>query len=364
LKIFISWSGTKSKEAAIAIRSWLPDVMQFVKPWMSDLDIPKGAHWPKTLSDELAQSQAGVICVTHENREKPWLLFEAGSLARNFADQSRVCVLLIDLGPEELPGPLALYQAAKADEDDAWRLLLSLNRIAGEQQLDDDRLRRSFERHWPDLHSRLSPLKHQHSEADTQPERSMLQEILLEVRDVKRDLADLHPDKEQFFSTKIVRSDRSMFGSGEEVVGRIDSSGDVFIYELGRREPVGKIKGSDDGCLLTSACCEFMGLPDDCLELDTLRKFRDEFLITTDEGQCLIREYYEISPRILAEIEVREDRDIILFDMYKDLVTPSVEMVRKGRRKEAVNYYRRYTFYLANRLLDSREARTRGNLGA
>jgi catechol 2,3-dioxygenase-like lactoylglutathione lyase family enzyme len=133
--------------------------MQFSKPWMSDIDIPKGAHWPKTLSEELAKSQAGILCVTHENKEKPWLLFEAGSLARNFSDQSRVCVLLFDLEPKDLPGPLSLYQAAMAEKEDMWKMLLSLNRVAGDHRLDEDRLRRSFERCWPDLDTRLNPLK-------------------------------------------------------------------------------------------------------------------------------------------------------------------------------------------------------------
>jgi catechol 2,3-dioxygenase-like lactoylglutathione lyase family enzyme len=133
--------------------------MQFAKPWMSDIDVPKGAHWPKTLSEELEQSQAGVICVTQENKEKPWLLFEAGSLARNFSDQSRLCVMLFDLESKELPGPLSFYQAATTEKEDMWKLLLSLNRIAGDHKLDDDRLRRAFERSWPDLDSSLSPLR-------------------------------------------------------------------------------------------------------------------------------------------------------------------------------------------------------------
>lgn len=45
------------------------------------------------------------------------------------------------------------------------------------------------------------------------------------------------------------------------------------------------------GCFLTTACCEFMNLPDDCEELQTMRKFRDDYLSKTEEGKNLIKFY-------------------------------------------------------------------------
>jgi hypothetical protein len=45
MKVFISWSGAQSKAAAHALKEWLPDVIQNLSPWMSDLDIAAGRRW-------------------------------------------------------------------------------------------------------------------------------------------------------------------------------------------------------------------------------------------------------------------------------------------------------------------------------
>ena len=42
MKVFISWSGTRSKALANALHKWLPMVLQYVEPWVSDSDIDAG----------------------------------------------------------------------------------------------------------------------------------------------------------------------------------------------------------------------------------------------------------------------------------------------------------------------------------
>lgn len=158
---------------------------------MSDVDIPKGSHWPKTLGEQLAETEAGVICVTRENQEEPWLLFEAGSLAKTFKDQSRLCVFLLGLQPVDLkPGPLTFYQATRAEEEDTWKLILSLNDLGGDAKLEKDRLRRSYERAWPDFKAKLNNV------SKSEPlfafvdrnDRELLEEILSGVRNLMRNI--------------------------------------------------------------------------------------------------------------------------------------------------------------------------------
>uniref|UniRef100_UPI001C84E834 TIR domain-containing protein n=1 Tax=Paractinoplanes polyasparticus TaxID=2856853 RepID=UPI001C84E834 len=80
-RVLISFSQERSRELALVLRSWLPDVIQQVQPWVSHEDIEKGQRWAAEISRHLDGSTEGLICVTPENQAKPWLNFEAGALA-------------------------------------------------------------------------------------------------------------------------------------------------------------------------------------------------------------------------------------------------------------------------------------------
>lgn len=66
MKVFISWSGPRSKSLADALREWLPLVLQYVEPFVSDKDISAGDRWAQAIADELEASNFGIIYVTPE----------------------------------------------------------------------------------------------------------------------------------------------------------------------------------------------------------------------------------------------------------------------------------------------------------
>ena len=157
MKVFISWSGERSKTIAEFLRYWIPEVIQAIQPWMSAEDIDPGARWSTEIVKELEASRFGVICLTPENINSPWVLFEAGALAKTL-ETTHVCPYLINLDFSDLKSPLAQFQATKADRDGTLSLLRSINQCADIPVLSEDRLKRAFERCWPDLESVINDL--------------------------------------------------------------------------------------------------------------------------------------------------------------------------------------------------------------
>src|SRR4051812_952143 len=125
-KVFISWSGSLSQKLGEALRNWLPSTLQFVKPYFSPEDIEKGAKWNSEISKELESSDIGIICLTRENTEKPWIIFEAGALSKSI-EKSRVCTLLFDIDPADVKGPLTSFQATRFLREDFKRLFSVIN---------------------------------------------------------------------------------------------------------------------------------------------------------------------------------------------------------------------------------------------
>jgi hypothetical protein len=143
-KVFLSWSGDLSKKLGEALRNWLPSTLQSVKPYFTPEDIEKGAKWSSEISQELESSNIGIICLTRDNTEKPWILFEAGALSKSI-EKSHVCTLLFDIEPTDVKGPLTSFQATKFLRDDFKKLVTTINSAAGETRLDGSVLDSVFE---------------------------------------------------------------------------------------------------------------------------------------------------------------------------------------------------------------------------
>jgi hypothetical protein len=77
-----------------------------------------------------------------------------------------------------------------------------------------------------------------------------------------------------------------------------------------------------EGCFLTTACCDLLGLDDDCFELRQLRRYRDSVLATSERGRADIALYYRLAPAILAAMPP-EDRAARLTSLYLRFILPA-----------------------------------------
>jgi len=182
MKVFLSWSGERSRAIAEALREWIPNVIQAVQPWMSAEDIDKGLRWSSEVAIELEQTRFGIICLTPESLEAPWILFEAGALSK-LLDKSFVCPFLFGLEPTDVKGPLIQFQATTAEKADVKKLILTINRALGDSALSVEKLENALEHWWPELKQALDrvpvPVGKQKA---TREVREMVEEILEIVR--------------------------------------------------------------------------------------------------------------------------------------------------------------------------------------
>ena len=135
MRIFISWSGPRSRIVAEALRDWLARVIQRLEPWVSTEDIRAGARWQVDVSDVLASTKVGILCLTPESLESRWLNFEAGALAKTVDNATFVCPYLVDMEPGNVPLPLGQFQSKCADYEGTKSLIRTINSALGESQV-------------------------------------------------------------------------------------------------------------------------------------------------------------------------------------------------------------------------------------
>jgi len=215
MDIFISWSGDRSRFVAESLKDWLPSVIQSVRPWLSASDIEKGARWLKEISEKLGQTNFGIVCLSPENLNEPWILFETGALSKVLSS-ALVCPILLDLDPSSLKGPLSQFQATKLQSEDMLKLLKTINKSLKEDGLPESQLEETFALWWPKLMEKIEGNMQLLAQKEIEPERSekdILLEILEIVRRLDRDttdegnlndwlrrvLATLPPREEKFF---------------------------------------------------------------------------------------------------------------------------------------------------------------------
>lgn len=201
-KVFISWSGKLSQKIGEEFCNWLPSVLQTISTYFTPNDVEKGSKWNSEISKQLEESIIGIICLTKENLEKPWIMFEAGALSKQL-EISKVCTVLFGISNSDLKGPLTQFQSTPFSKEEIRKLLHSINKSSKDNILDDKILDSAFEMCWPNFEQRIISLLEtddSQEQLPQRPEKETLAEILQIVRAIFSNDSDQKGTKDTAFS--------------------------------------------------------------------------------------------------------------------------------------------------------------------
>jgi hypothetical protein len=192
MRVFISWSGNRSKAIASAFREWLPLVIQSIEPWMSNVDIDRGTRWDPEIATQLSQINFGLICLTPENRNSTAIHFEAGAISKTVDGASRLYTVLFELEPEDLHWPLSQFQHTKVNKEEVRVLLNSMRNALSdvERKLSESQLNELFDDLWPKLEAKLAAIQRGATLQTDLPEKELLKKIydLVQYQDTNREM--------------------------------------------------------------------------------------------------------------------------------------------------------------------------------
>lgn len=188
MKIFISWSGERSRQVADLLSNWIQCVLQAVDPWLSSKDIDRGSLWFSEITNQLSNTHNGIVCLTKANLNKPWILFESGALAKGL-NSNRVYTFLIDLTSNDVKDPLAQFNHTVPTKDGVYQLVRTINNSLESNSLKENILSNVFETYWPQFEKDFKEIIKNTKDEDVvleRPKEDILYEILQSVRGLDR----------------------------------------------------------------------------------------------------------------------------------------------------------------------------------
>jgi len=191
MEIFISWHGERGHAVAAALMEWLPQIVNAFVPWISS-STEKGSRWRTEVAMRLAKAKAGIICLTPSALTAPWLLFEAGAIAKS-PDKTYACTLLIDLKTADVIDPLAQFQHTPATKEEFLKLVKTLNGALEADQMPEAHVDKAFEKWWPELEKKLQTLPpDEPTKRPHRGERELLEELIGLARATSKQIEEVN----------------------------------------------------------------------------------------------------------------------------------------------------------------------------
>jgi hypothetical protein len=182
MKIFMSWSGERSKAIAEEFKSFLSIVIQQAQTFISSQDIDLGSIWQKRVLEEVSERRFGLIFITPENKKSEWLHYEAGGLIKDL-EKDRVVPILFGIAKKEISSPFSQFQMIEFEKKSVFELIKQINFLT-ENPVELESLTKLLEAFYLNLEEKINGfLSNSPKKVETRSTEDILTELLLLSRE-------------------------------------------------------------------------------------------------------------------------------------------------------------------------------------
>lgn len=96
---------------------------------------------------------------------------------------------------------------------------------------------------------------------------------------------------------------------------------------------------SDEDCFVTTACIKYYGLRENCYQLQTLRKFRDNYLMKSVNNRILVQNYYFIAPQLVHLLEIDKKRKSLFKFIFREIEEACAAIEKRQFHKAKLIYH-------------------------
>ena len=105
-------------------------------------------------------------------------------------------------------------------------------------------------------------------------------------------------------------------------------------------------RSSGSFCFIATAVCDYLGKPDDCAELTTLRNYRDTWLRNQPEWQLVIADYYNKAPFIVSKLKLSDQYEDYCQMLWDDYIQQCLQLIEDGAYKQCQLLYQKMVKHL------------------
>ena len=92
-------------------------------------------------------------------------------------------------------------------------------------------------------------------------------------------------------------------------------------------------------CFISTVLCEYFGKSDDCIELNILREYRDEWLRKQSGGVEFITKYYNTAPLMVSKLKASDRYEEHCQYMWQNYLQPCLKFIEQKRFETCKDKY-------------------------